>query len=73
MKNKFNSADHVKKLINSLQGDLQEYKEQKDLWSQLMTDSHEDKQFMRDLTIEIKALQGLIYLNTNALESLQAN
>lgn len=73
MKNKFNSADHVKKLINSLQGDLQEYKEQKDLWSQLMTDSHEDKQFMRDLTIEIKALQGLIYLNTHALESLQAN
>jgi hypothetical protein len=73
MKNKFNSADHVKKLINSLQGDLQEYKEQKDLWSQLMTDSHEDRQFMRDLTIEIKALQGLIYLNTHALESLQAN
>ena len=70
MKNKFNSADHVKKLINSLQGDLQEYKEQKDLWSQLMTDSHEDRQFMRDLTIEIKALQGLIYLNTHALESL---
>ena len=73
MKNKFNSADHVKKLINSLQGDLQEYKEQKDLWSQLMTDSHEDRQFMRDLTIEIKALQGLICLNTHALESLQAN
>lgn len=73
MKNKFNSARHVENLINSLLIDLEECKEQKYLWSKVITDSHEDKQFIKDLVIEIKALKALIELNSHALESLQAN
>ena len=57
MKNKFSSAGHVENLINSLQIDLQECKEQKYLWSMVITDSHEDKQFIKDLAIEIKRLR----------------
>ena len=67
MTNEFKPTETIKEMIAAFQDDLDQLNYEKELWKEVMTDSEEDKELLKELTVQSIMLKGLVDANKRQL------